>query len=227
MWDKENVQDKKFVLAYSGGKDSVFAMHKAVAAGMQPVCFIIMTNAANGRSWAHGVPSSVLGQVEAAFGVPLIIVPSSGKGYGDELEKGLAKAKQMGAEYCIFGDLFDIPYEENWNTQRCNAVGVKALYPLMGRNREALLVEFVAAGFKTVINAVNGDILPEDFLGCIITPEVIDRLRHTKADICGENGEYHSFVVDGPLFKNPIQIQWGEVLRTTHDFGNYSFKTML
>lgn len=227
MQQLTNLKGKKFATAYSGGKDSTFAMNKALEAGMIPVCMLIMTDESNDRSWAHGIPPSVLGQIEEAFGVPLLILKSTNNSYEAELENGLQRAKELGAEYCVFGDLFDIPFEENWNTKRCRNAGVEPLYPLMGRDRDELIVEFIEAGFKAVINTVNTKFLSEDFLGKTIDLDVVAELKTTESDVCGENGEYHSFVYDGPSLKKPITINWGDKIRFEHAFGHYTFKIML
>lgn len=222
-----DLSGKKFAVAYSGGKDSTFAMYKALKAGMIPVCMIIMTDESNDRSWAHGIPPAVLAQVGPAFGLPLVIMKSNNSNYDKVLEEGIAKAGEMGAEYCVFGDLFEVPIEKNWNTERCRNAGIEPLYPLMGRERRELIEEFTAAGFKTVINSVNTDVLSEDFLGRTIDSDVISDLLKTDSDICGENGEYHSFVFDGPILAKPIEINWGDKIRFTNSMGNYTFKAMM
>lgn len=220
--------NKNFVAVYSGGKDSVYAIARALEGGFHCKCLLIMVDESNGRSWGHGLPSSILDQVPLAFGFPLLTIPCSNATYPKELESGLIAAREnYDVQYAVFGDLFDIPSHDNWNTKRAQAAGLMPLYPLMGQDRHMLLKDFVKAGYETVINTVNTNVLDMSFLGKVIDTEVLSLLAQSNCDICGENGEYHSLVTNGPIFKQPITVHWGERITFQNIIGSYMYQTIV
>ncbi|MEG0666973.1 MAG: ATP-binding protein, partial [Clostridium sp.] len=101
-----------------------------------------------------------------------------------------------------------------WCTDRCNEAGLEAIFPLWQEDREVLTYEFIDSGFKTVLKNVKLECLGEEFLGQILTKDVVQKIKATGSDPCGENGEYHSFVFDGPLFKNKINFEVGDNILT-------------
>lgn len=122
----------------------------------------------------------------------------------------------MGAEACVFGDI-DIEDHKTWNEQRCASVGLDCILPLWKEPRESLTRETLEVGFKAMIKLIQKDQLTPDFLGETLSPEIIDRIKQLGCDVCGENGEYHTFVYDGPIFSTPIPIK----IRETVDLGNH------
>ena len=111
----------------------------------------------------------------------------------------------MGATICAFGDI-DIELHRNWDLDRCKNTGIEAKLPLWQQNREELVYEFIDSGFETIINKVNLKYMGVEFLGKVLDRKIIEDIKLTGADACGENGEYHTFVIDGPLFKNRINF---------------------
>ena len=138
--------------------------------------------------------------------------------YERKFEEALIKAKDMGATMCVFGDI-DIELHKKWDVDRCNNARIKAKLPLWQQNREDLVYEFIDRGFKTIINKVNLKYMGEEFLGKELNRKIIDDIKSTGADACGENGEYHTFVYDGPIFKYPIKFQSLNIIKNeTHGF---------
>lgn len=111
-----------------------------------------------------------------------------------------------------FGDI-DLEGHLEWCTQRCKAVGLEAFFPLWKESRKKLVYEFIDLGFKTLITVVDTSRMPEYFVGKVLTREVADEIEKSGADICGENGEYHTFAFDGPLFKNAVKFDVGDKLK--------------
>lgn len=110
--------------------------------------------------------------------------------------------------------------EENraWCEARCKEVGIKAIFPLWQRGRSESVYELVELGYQCLIKSINNTLLPKELLGEIIDKEIIERMKRYGIDVCGENGEYHTLVVDGPIFHKALAYGTGELL----DFGNHS-----
>ena len=200
---------KKFVASYSGGKDSVLAIDRSLSAGMQPVALITTFNTDRKRSWFHGIPDAILKRVSRSVGIPLWFLETSGEEYTRNFEKELRKAKEHGAEVCVFGDI-DIEAHRVWCTERCVAAGLEVYFPLWGEKRDRIVSEFIDKGYTATLTVVDTSRMAESFLGKNLTVALVDKMRSAGVDVCGENGEYHTFVSDGPIFKVPISFSFGE-----------------
>lgn len=210
---------KKFVMSYSCGKDSTLALYRMIKNGHKPVALLITVDKKVLRSWFHGVPQDLLEEVSKSLNIPLLLVKCEGEEYKYAFNKALKKAKnELGAEACVFGDI-DLEAHRVWCTDRCNEANMKAIFPLWLENREKLTYEFIDSGFKTVIKNVRLDVLATEFLGKVLTKEVVSDIVAAGSDACGENGEYHTFAFDGPLFKYPIKFEEnGIITNETHGF---------
>lgn len=208
----ENRTGKRFIASYSGGKDSVLAIHRAVSRGMILQALIITYNTDQGRSWFHGISREVLQEVEAAAGVPVCLIETGSADYAANFVKVLREQKALGAEVCVFGDI-DIEGHLEWGRQRCEEAGLEAYYPLWKEKRSELVRECIESGFEARITVVDTRRLPASFLGRPLTGRVMQEIEATGADVCGENGEYHTFVVNGPIFTRPLLVEFGEMLQ--------------
>lgn len=210
---------KKFVMSYSCGKDSTLALYRMIKNGHKPVALLITVDKKVLRSWFHGVPQDLLEEVSKSLNIPLLLVKCEGEEYKHAFNKALKKAKnELGAEACVFGDI-DLEAHRVWCTDRCNEANMEAIFPLWLENREKLTYEFIDSGFKTVIKNVRLDVLSTEFLGKVLTKEVVSDIVAAGSDACGENGEYHTFAFDGPLFKYPIKFKEnGIITNETHGF---------
>lgn len=204
-----NLKGKKFVASFSGGKDSILSIYRAIKFGLSPVCLIITYNKDRNRSWFHGVPKGVLNSISNSLDIPIWLIETTGDEYVKNFELSLNKAKNLGAEVCIFGDI-DIEGHLKWCSERCFNTGLIPCFPLWKENRKSLVFEFLESGFKTYITVINNKMLSDKFLGKIMTKELCLEIEKEGSDICGENGEYHTFVFDGPIFKNPVDFCFGE-----------------
>lgn len=205
----DKFKGRKFVASYSGGKDSTLAIYRAISQGMVPVELITTYNIDRHRSWFHGIPQELLNRISKEMNIPSSLILTKGEDYTKNFEAKLREAKENGAEFCVFGDI-DLEVHLKWCTERCEAVGLEAYFPLWKESRKKLVYEFIDAGFKTLITIVDNSRMPGSFAGKILTREVADEIEKSGADICGENGEYHTFAFDGPLFKNPVKYTTGD-----------------
>lgn len=207
----------KFVMSYSCGKDSTLALHKMIEQGHEPVCLLIMVNEDVGRSYFHGADYSMMERYSKALGIPAILCPTKGETYHLAFEEGLRKAKAMGAEAACFGDI-DIEQNRQWEEERCQTAGLTPYFPLWQRGRRENVYELVDLGYQCLIKSINTTLLPREILGKYIDESTISQMESSGIDICGENGEYHTLAVDGPIFKNPLDFEVGGIL----EFGEYA-----
>lgn len=206
-----------FVMSYSCGKDSTLALHKMIEQGHKPVALLVMVNKKVDRSFFHGADYVMLEAYSKCLKLPLLITPADGEEYHLAMEDSLKKARAMGAEAACFGDI-DIEGNRRWAEERCANSELEAVFPLWQRNREENVYELLELGYRCLIKSINNTLLPKSVLGRCIDRGSIEVMQICGIDICGENGEYHTLVVDGPIFKQPLPYQTGEVL----DFGDFS-----
>ena len=200
------MNNKKFVISFSGGKDSMLALHRMIKNGYTPVALLTTVKKNEGESWTHGINLDFLNRVSKSLGIDLITVECGVSEYESEFERKLLEAKEKGATICVYGDI-DIEHHRQWGVDRCNSVNMNAEFPLWQENREDLVYEFIDNGYRAIIKTINLNNLGEEFLGEILTKDLIQKIKETGSDACGENGEYHTFVSDGPLFKIPINFE--------------------
>ncbi|MFZ2258554.1 MAG: diphthine--ammonia ligase [Clostridiaceae bacterium] len=212
----------KFALSYSGGKDSVLAFFRAIGLGHEPVALVTTYNETRQNSHFHKIPFSLLQQAADSLRVPLRLIKTQGDQYAKDFEACLSDLKDQGVELCVFGDI-DLEEHFTWCNDRCVNVGIKSLFPLRYGDRRGLVEEFIEADFKSIITVVDTNRMNSAYLGQILSHTVIDRLADDGVDVCGENGEYHSFVFDGPIFTSPVQFSQGEI--TTDD--HYAFLPLM
>jgi len=191
----------KVISSWSGGKDSCLACHKAMEDGMEVSYLLNM--AVDGRS--HGLDRRLIEAQSQAIGIPLVQRVVSWNTYEEEFKKALRELKEKGVEGGVFGDI-DLQEHRDWVENTCAGVGVKAFLPLWKRDRRELLNEFISAGFKAVVVCVRSDVLEERWIGRTVDKEFVEELSKVNVDLCGEAGEYHTFVIDGPIFKKKIEI---------------------
>jgi len=207
----------KFAMSYSFGKDSAFALYKMIQLGHEPVCLITTINEENDRTWFHGINADLIQRCACALKLPVILSPCNRKTYGAAFEEAIIKSVEMGAECCAFGDM-DIEGHLDWNKERCKTAGVECAVPLWGINRERAVLDEIELGFSAIIKCIEKKYLDKEFLGKKLDKILVEKIRNTGADVCGENGEYHTFVTDGPIFSRPVQITIGDVI----DFGTHA-----
>lgn len=212
------MDNKNFITSYSGGKDASLALYKAKNMGYNPIKIFTTFNIEANRSWFHGITLDILEQISELIDIPLKIIPTGKEDdYTLKFEKALLEMKNEGADICVFGDI-DIEDHFDYCNDRCQPVGIESFFPLWNIDRKKIVYEFIDLGFKAMINVVDNKILDESFLGKTLTKDLLDEIVLKGADICGENGEYHTFVYDGPHFKEELKFNTGEIVNN----GNYS-----
>ncbi|MDR3598306.1 diphthine--ammonia ligase [Clostridium sp.] len=199
------MSEEKVVVSFSGGKDCTLSLYRMIKSGYNVIGLVVTFDNQN-DSCFHKIPRDILQSVSKELEIPIIEVDcSDGKVYEQEFESALKLAKGKGAEICVFGDI-DIEAHKKWCLDRCDAADIKGIFPLWQEDRESLVNEFMDYGFKAIIKKVNLKALGQEFLGRELTKDVIQEIKRLGCDPCGENGEYHTLVFDGPIFNNRIKF---------------------
>lgn len=203
---------KKAIFCWSGGKDSSLALYKILQSGEWDVRYLLCTlNGIHRRISMHGVREELVDAQAHSIAIPLIKVftyEASNVEYEQQMEVALLKAKSEGIEHVIFGDIFleDLRvYREN----NLAKIGMTAVFPLWKNDTKELVNEFLALGFKTITCCVNDALLGEEHVGQMIDADFINALP-ANVDPCGENGEFHTFCFDGPIFKDAVSFTKGK-----------------
>ncbi|MDD5612408.1 MAG: adenine nucleotide alpha hydrolase [Gallionella sp.] len=202
-------------LSWSSGKDSAWALHVLRQSGDYPVAGLFTTvNSAFNRVAMHAVRVELLRAQARAVGLPLYLIeipyPCSNEQYAAAMTEFVAHAREEGVRYFAFGDLY-LEDVRRYREERLQGTGMAAIFPLWGRPTRELLSEMLAGGLRACLTCVDPRSLPASFAGQELTQALLDSLPE-GIDPCGENGEFHSFVFDGPMFDYPLDVEMGEVV---------------
>jgi len=214
--------NRNSLCSWSGGKDSCFALMQAITLGYTPKVLLNVLNEEGKISRSHGIPSSILQQQADAAGLPVHLISSSWQEYEMHFTNALSLLKdQYQLTHAVFGDI-DLQAHRDWEEKVCMAAGLTAVLPLWKQDRRALVMQMLEAGIETMIVSCN-EVMGERFIGQLITPALVDELELLGIDACGENGEYHTLVLDCPLFEKRINVSVGD--KINHD--KYWFAKLL
>ena len=207
------------VFSWSGGKDSALALYELQKSDRYEIVALLTTVADQYRRVSHhGVREELLDAQADAIGLPLdkLYLPTGESDactfeqYEDLMGRKMAEYCDAGVPLVVHGDVFlqDLrAYREN----KLATLGMKALFPLWQRDTTELVDTFIRLGFQAYVTCVDGEKLPASFAGRAIDAAFVRDLPE-GVDPCGENGEYHSFVCDGPIFRRPLDVRVGETV---------------
>ncbi len=199
-------------MAWSGGKDSSLALHRVLSRGQYEVTALLTTLSSEFRRISmHGVREELLEQQAQALGIPLVkmeVLERSNIAYEKELERHLRDFKAQGVESIIFGDIH-LADLRAYRETILGRVGLKGVFPLWQESPQALLAEFFAKNFRSVTCCIDAQKLGEEHVGRLLDADFVQSLP-ADVDACGENGEYHSYCFDGPIFQRPVAYRLGE-----------------
>ena len=200
---------------WSGGKDSAMALYQIQQDGNYNIRSLLTSlNDLHKRISMHGVREELLDLQAESLGIPLLKLFLSDQPDMDEynlkMEKTVLRLKEKGLTHAVFGDIF-LEDLKKYREEQLSHAGMEAVFPIWKKNTRQLIHNFIDLGFKSVIVCIDANKLDRSFVGRIIDEKFVDDLPE-NVDPCGENGEFHSFVFDGPIFKKPIPIKKGEVV---------------
>lgn len=210
---------KSSIFNWSGGKDSSLALHYIKQQKEFDIKYLLTSvNEAHQRVSMHGVRRELLHKQAESIGLPLkeLLLPEtpSMEEYNALMRETMNGFKSEGIDKAIFGDIF-LEDLKKYRDERLAEAGFTGIYPLWKKDTRELVEEFIDLGFKTVVVCINSEKLDESFCGRIIDRDFIKDLPK-DVDPAGENGEFHTFCYDGPIYRTPIEITWGEKIFKTY-----------
>lgn len=214
---------------WSGGKDSTLALYKVLQDKRFDIRYLLTTlNEEADRISMHGVRGELLTAQAESLGIPAkkVHLPASSdmQTYESVMSTAIEELKSEGISDCIFGDIF-LEDLRTYREEKLREVSIAAHFPLWKQNTLELVREFIDLGFKTIVVCVDASKLDESFAGRVIDHQFLSDLPD-NVDPCGENGEFHTFVFDGPIFTHPIPFQTGEKVLKTYTAKNQEEKSI-
>ena len=214
-------------MSWSGGKDSAYALHKVMQDERYRVKYLLANIfKPNKRVSMHGVPEELIEQQAKSIGIPLIrlyIEEKTHDEYEEKMRALLLSLKDEGIHKVVFGDIF-LEDLKKYREDKLAEAGMKAIFPLWKKDTTELAQRFIADGFKTHICSIDLSKIPENLVAADFSVDFLQQLPST-IDPCGENGEFHSFCYDGPLFKKKVTFKQNGVVTKTyqHDGKDYVY----
>ncbi len=214
---------------WSGGKDSALALYHTLKNPDFEVSHLMTSvNSEADRISMHGVRRTMLEAQVAAIGLPLSLLSLPGEismeDYDALMRKQMTRFIDQGITHSVFGDIF-LEDLKQYREQRLAEVGLTGYFPLWKRDTRALIQEFLELGFRTLVVSVDGSKLDKSFAGRELDEAFLKDLPE-NVDPCGENGEFHTFVFEGPIFNNPVTFKKGEVVGKKYKLSGETDKTV-
>jgi diphthine-ammonia ligase len=202
--------ERSIVCSWSGGKDSCLALYRAVEAGWRPSVLLTMLTEGGRRTRSHGLPVEVIAAQAEALGLELVTRPASWAAYEPSFVEALSSLAPdvVGG---VFGSI-DVDEHRAWVERVSASAAIEPVLPLWREPRLSLLAELLDRGVDAVLVAVRDGAIPPELLGRRLDADLLDDLAKYAIDLCGEAGEYHTVVVDGPLFARPLDLAAGETV---------------
>lgn len=209
----------KAIFNWSSGKDSALAIYKTLQKDKFEITSLLTSiNKEFQRISMHGVHVSLLEKQAESLGLPLLKMElpkePSMEEYREIMSKTMNEVQSQGVTHSVFGDIF-LEDLRKYREDQLQSIGMEGVFPLWKIDTTDLIHEFLELGFKTIVTCVNETYLDKSFAGRIIDHDFIKDLPE-HVDPCGENGEFHTFTFDGPIFKNPIDFEVGEIVKKTY-----------
>ncbi len=217
---------EKVLVSWSGGKDCALAMYEILVSGEYDVVGLLTTVTQDGeRVDMHDTRCTLIEKQAQSLGLPWekvsISSHTSNADYEPNLVETLRRYKASGVTSIVFGDIFREDLRK-YRSVNCARLGLKAAFPLWHRDNFQLMDSFISLGFKAIVTSINACRLSEELVGRTIDWKFMREFPNS-ANICGEYGEYHSFVYDGPIFDSAIPFREGEVCARDDDFHHFVY----
>jgi len=197
----------KVISSWSGGKDSCLACYEAMKKGYKVEYLLNFISKEYKRCCFHGIEAELLYLQSRLIGIPLIQkeVSPDMEEYEREFKEAVSKIKASGIGGMVFGDVY-LEEHKSWAERVCKELAIQPIEPLWGNPPNEVVEDFINLGFKAVIVSCRVELFEKEFVGRYLDKNFLRELSRRHICPCGENGEFHTFVVDGPIFKKRIEI---------------------
>lgn len=201
----------RVISLWSGGKDSCFACYQAKLQGYEIVTLINFANPNGTSSISHGLSAQIIQKQARLIDIPFFQKAMPKEGYPEAFKALINDWKsKKGIAGIVFGDIY-LQEHKDWIDKVCAELQVEPIMPLWGKDTTDLINEIIRSGFKAILVSLKTDVLSQDWLGREINHKFINDLKAIGGiDLCGEKGEFHTFVYAGPLFKKPVKFITGK-----------------
>jgi diphthine-ammonia ligase len=206
-------KDKKVAVCWSSGKDACLALYRLLKENKNITCLLSMVSEKDERNHAHGIRLEILKSQAEALQIPLVLVDSTGN-YEESLIRALTQLKEeQGITEIAFGSLYSLD-DRKWNEEVAYKAGLHPLFPVWISPEDSLklLEEFISLGFSAVVCRASEKHFDKTWAGRCLDASFFDEIQ--KLDVCvmGELGEYHTFVLDGPIFHKRVNLNLSGVV---------------
>lgn len=200
-----------YAVSWSGGKESMLALDRAVRRGLEVRWLFNLYDAATERVRFHAVRRELIALQAERLGLELVQMATRPGTFEARFLEGLGRLAKLGATGMIYGNIH-LQDVRDWYERRTTGRGLGHVEPLWGEQGADLLAEFLERGYRTRLVSVDLTRGRPQWLGCELTVALAEELScRPDVDPCGEHGEYHTFVFDGPLFRAPLDVRAGDV----------------
>ncbi len=201
-----------YISSWSGGKDSCFACYLALNEGYEISHLANFISQEFKRVSFHGTESRLIQMQSQSLGIPVLQKETTPDGYEEEFKEAVRSLLPQGIKGMVFGDIYLDEHKE-WVERVCDELGIEAIEPLWGRSTESIITDFIDAGFEAIIVGAQARLIDQEWLGRRVDRDFMDYLKSKNIDLCGENGEYHTLVLNGPLFERRIEVTESKIIK--------------
>ncbi len=223
----------KIAVSWSGGKDSCLACYKAIKMGHSVLNLVNFISDDRKRVRFHNIPADLIYKQSENINISLLQQETGPDNYEILFKEAVRSIIPHGIQGMVFGDIY-LQGHKQWVIRVCKEMGIEAIEPLWGIRTEDILDEFIKSGFESIIISARAEDkhghygIAKEWVGRKVDYDFINYLKTEKPyiDICGEGGEYHTFVVNGPLFKKPVVVNKCQVIERDTPYGKWYFLDM-
>lgn len=210
------MKNKKIAISWSGGKDCCLVLDRLIKENYEVACLFSMVSKKDGRNHAHGTQFPILQMQADALGIPLVLIDSAGK-YEESIISGLRKIKEeFDLSSVAFGTLY-VAEDREWNEYVAYQAGLEPLFPVFIKRDEVLKLfsEWIKSEYEAIICKAMKTHFNSQIIGRTLNEELKEMFITKEICVMGEGGEYHTFVIDGPLFKERLNIIESETIQNS------------
>ncbi len=203
-------EDTRYAVCFSGGKDSMLALDRALRAGLRIARLVTLYDMESNRIRFHGVPITAMSAQANALGLPMSLYPTTPASFESVFLAVLQDLHAEGIRGVIFGNIH-LADVRAWYEDRVRAAALEHVEPLWGEAPSDVVREVLARGYTAILTCIEEAKADPDWLGRPLSEEIVAASAARGLDPCGEHGEYHTFVTNGPLLHVPVDISWSAV----------------